>query len=90
MIIAGIGIFGLVSTIMLTTINLNSTYFAISSAIVQQLIPNYDNNEAQNDEVDEADSKQVVVGQRHWGIHYSWIPQYVYQHNFDFTALQGY
>ena len=86
-IIAGIGIFGLVSTIMLITINLNSTYFAISSAIVQHLISNYDNNVAQNNEVGEL-SNQVVVGQRHWGIHYSWIPQYVYHRNFDFLPLK--
>jgi hypothetical protein len=87
-IIAGIGMFGLVSTTMLTTMNLNSTYFAISSAISQQLIPNYSNNDPQNDRANEGDTNHAVVGQRNWGIYYSWIPQYVYHYDFDFLPFK--
>ena len=46
------------------------------------------NTKAKITKSDEAISKQVVVGQRHWGIHYSWIPQYVYQRNFDFIPYK--
>jgi hypothetical protein len=79
-IIAVIGIFGLVSTSMLATINLNSTYFMISSSIINI------NNDAHDNEDD--NNQVTVVGQRHWGIHYSWIPKYVFGQTFEFLPLK--
>jgi hypothetical protein len=82
-ITAAVGIFGIIVTSMLITLDLNSTFFTIHSSIIQHLLSNNDshNNDGRSGPV-------FVIGQRSWGIHYSWIPKYIYNLNFEFVPYK--
>lgn len=68
-ITAIIGIFGLASTIMLITTNVNASYFNIDSQIVQHISDN---------------SKVTIIGSHWWIWNNLWVSQYVFHKNFDF------
>jgi len=67
--IAAIGIFGLVSTIILVTTNVNTSYFQVYAFIAQHLPTLKQNDYDSNDMV-------TMVG-NHWIQGFSWIPKYV-------------
>ena len=77
-----IGIFGLASTIMLISTNLNSVYFDIVTYIVQSVT--LDNSKYSQEVTD----KVTMIGARHWGIHYLWIPKHVFDKNLEFREYK--
>jgi hypothetical protein len=86
-IISAIGIFGLVSTTMLITSNVTSSYFKVYSFLVSYLASQIglDNHDDLTDKVDD-DDKIVLVG-RHWTQSFYWIPKYVLDVNLDFKKI---
>jgi hypothetical protein len=94
-IVSGIGIFGLVSTALLITTNVNNSYFNIYSFIVQHLPDRKEDNnsipvinsatKAPSADVDGANNvnKVTVVG-RHYIQAFYWIPKYIFHKDFDF------
>jgi hypothetical protein len=94
-IVSGIGIFGLVSTALLVTTNVNSSYFNIYSFIVQHLPDREeDNNSASavnsttkvtsNDVNGTSNSNKVTMIGRHYVRAFYWIPKYIFHKDFDF------
>lgn len=82
-IVALIGIFGLTSTTILITTNLNSAHFSIYASIVGYLFSHVDSSEngGENgsENIIDNDSDQVtLIGGRVWTIQYYWIPKYVF------------
>ena len=83
--ISGIAIFGLASTVMLITTNINSSFFEVSAFVAQKLSENStnsgDGNTRNNDNV-------LLFGPHPvWG--FFWIPKYVLNENFDFTMVDA-
>ena len=66
---AAVGIFGLVSTTMLITTNVNASYFNIDSLIVQHISDN---------------SKVTIIGSHWWIWNNLWVSQYIFHKNFEF------
>ena len=66
---AAVGIFGLVSTAMLITMNVNASYFNIDSLIVQHIPDN---------------SKVTIIGSHWWIWNNLWVSQYIFHKNFEF------
>jgi Dolichyl-phosphate-mannose-protein mannosyltransferase len=78
-IISGIAIFGLASTIMLITTNINSSFFEVSAFVAQKLSD--DNTNSRNSDV-------LLLGPHPvWG--FFWIPKYVLNENFDFRMVDA-
>jgi hypothetical protein len=69
-IISIIGIFGLISTIMLITMNLNSSYFDIYAFVVKNVVNSSNNN-------NNYQNKVSLLGDNR----YFWIPNYVFHKN---------
>lgn len=65
-LLAGIGIFGLISTMMLIGTNTNETFFELSAFISNYIVS--DSN---------LDDQTTIMGQ-HWIRSFSWIPMYVH------------
>ncbi|HJT49244.1 MAG TPA: phospholipid carrier-dependent glycosyltransferase [Nitrososphaeraceae archaeon] len=77
--ISAIAIFGLVSTIMLITTNINSSFFEVSAFVAQKLSGNNTNNTNNN---------VLLLGPHPvWG--FFWIPKYVLNENFDFRMVDA-
>jgi hypothetical protein len=89
--VSGIGIFGLVSTALLVTTNVNISYFNIYSFIVQHL-PDDRNNISTTTSVaakpaidDASNDNKVTVLSSHWWIWNAfWTSKYVFHKDFDF------
>jgi hypothetical protein len=79
-IISAIAIFGLVSTTMLITTNVNSSYFQVYAFIVQHL-PDISNNSNNN-------TKPIMMGSA-WMQEFSWIPKYIFNKDHDFKGFYG-
>jgi Dolichyl-phosphate-mannose-protein mannosyltransferase len=94
-IISGIGIFGLVSTTMLITTNVTSTYFKIYASIVQYLANeeekkvnyNNNNNNINNNKITDINDNVMIMIGRHWTRGLYWIPKYVYNIDLDFKKI---
>ena len=82
-IISGIGIFGIVTTSMLITTNVTSTYFKIYASIVQYL----SNEEKINDYHNNNNNSTTIMIGRHWTRGLYWIPKYVYNIDLDFKKV---
>jgi hypothetical protein len=83
-IISAIGIFGLISTTMLITSNVTSSYFKVYSFLVLYL-----GNQVglgNPEETTSKDDKISIVG-RHWSQSFFWIPKYVFDVNLDFRKI---
>ena len=65
-LIAGIGIFGLTSTLMLISTNTNDTFFELSAYISNYVVSNTN-----------LDMETTLMGQ-HWVRSFSWIPMYIH------------
>jgi hypothetical protein len=74
-IISGIAIFGLISTTLLITTNVNSTYFDMYASIIQNLQINNNNNNH---------DKVTMIGQS-YSRTFFWIPRYVLHKDIDFV-----
>jgi len=83
--ISGIAIFGLISTIMLITTNINSSFFEVSAFVAQKLSENSTNSGDSNT----GNKGNVLLLGPHpvWG--FFWIPKYVLNENFDFTMVDA-
>jgi hypothetical protein len=84
-IISAIAIFGLVSTTMLITTNVNSFYFQLYASIVQYL-PEYNKDGNDNDDNDGNNARVTVIG-RDWVGGLSWIPKYVFEKDHYFINM---
>jgi hypothetical protein len=92
-IVSGIGIFGLVSTALLITTNVNNPYFNIYSFIVQHL-PDRNTISTTTDAAakpvtdvidDTNNDNKVTVLSSHWWIWNSfWTSKYIFHKDFDF------
>jgi hypothetical protein len=83
-IISAIGIFGLITTTILITSNVNLSYFNIYSRIVQQLPDSSISNSNNNNNPNNNNNKVTIIGSHWWIWNAFWIPQYVFHKNFDF------
>lgn len=73
-VISGIGLFGLVSTALLISTNVNSSFFDIYAAIMQH-----------SDNSNTTDNGKVTMIGSHWWLWSSyWIPSYVFHKNIAF------
>jgi 4-amino-4-deoxy-L-arabinose transferase-like glycosyltransferase len=88
-IISAIGVFGLVSTTMLITTNVNSSYFQLYAFIVQYLPDHNDNNNYDDNDSYDGRSKKVIMVASNWMQGFSWIPKYVFQEEHDFKGFYG-
>jgi hypothetical protein len=87
-IVSGIGIFGLVSTALLVTTNVNNSYFNIYSFIVQHLPNTPTTNGATKTTTADVEgtnnsSKATIIG-RHYVRAFIWIPKYIFHKDFEF------
>jgi hypothetical protein len=91
-IVSGIGIFGLVSTALLVTTNVNGQYFNIYSFIVQHLPDRKEDNNsahainsatATGIDGTNTSNKVTMIG-RHYVRAFYWIPKYVFHKDFYF------
>jgi hypothetical protein len=85
-IISGIGIFGIVTTTMLITTNVTSTYFKIYASLVQYLSNEKVNDHNNNKNVNDNNNIITMIG-GHWTRGLYWIPKYVYNINLDFKKV---
>lgn len=80
--ISAIGIFGLVTTATLVTLNLNSTFFEIYAFIVAYL-PSQDKANGN----DNTEDKTIMMG-HNWMQIFSWIPKYIFDKDHDFKTFK--
>src|ERR671921_382046 len=88
-IISGIGIFGIVTTAMLITTNVTSTYFKVYAYLVQYLVNEErinDHNHNNNIIINDNNNVMIMIG-RHWTRGLYWIPKYVYNTDLDFKKV---
>lgn len=88
-IISGIGIFGIVTTTMLITTNVTSTYFKTYASIVQYLVNEEkinDHHNNNNNNINDNNNIIIMIG-RHWTRGLYWIPKYVYNIDLDFIKV---
>ena len=88
-IISGIGIFGIVTTTMLITTNVTSTYFKIYASVVQYLVNEEkinDHHNNNNNNINDNNNIIIMIG-RHWTRGLYWIPKYVYNIDLDFIKV---
>jgi hypothetical protein len=85
-IISAIGIFGLVSTTMLITSNVTSSYFKVYSFLVSY-VANQMLHDNQVDLTGKANDDKIAVVGRHWTQSFYWIPKYVLDVNLDFKKI---
>ena len=85
-IASAIGIFGLVSTTLLITTDVNSSYFNIYSFIVQHLPDRKDNGGSGTGTMNNStmDANKVTMIGRHYVRAFIWIPKYIFHKDFDF------
>ena len=86
-IISGIGIFGLINTIMLITTHVTSTYFKIYASVVQYLANDEKINDHHNDNNIKDNNNVITMIGRHWTRGLYWIPKYVYNIDLDFIKV---
>jgi len=82
-IISAIGIFGLISTGMLITTNVNSSFFQVYAFVVQHLPQNGGSGDSNNNNGNNSiDNNKVTLLGRHWWVWNTfWIPKYVFHKN---------
>jgi hypothetical protein len=85
-LISAIGIFGLVSTTMLITSNVTSSYFKVYSFLVSYLASQI-GLDYHNDLTDKDDDDKITMVGRHWTQSFYWIPKYVLDVNLDFKKI---
>jgi hypothetical protein len=78
-IIAGVGVFGLINTIMLITTNINSTHFQ-AAAIIAHHLPATDNSNASRNGI------TVIMGENR----FFWILQQVFHKDYEYTTYWDY
>ena len=83
-IISGIGIFGLVGTTMLITLNVNLFYFNIYAFLVQYLL-----NE-NNSNLDDPEGNEITIIGRHWTRGFYWIPKFIFDLDVDYKKIDKY
>jgi hypothetical protein len=69
-----LAIFGLVTTIMLITIDLNSSFFEAYALVTKYLTQDYDSN---------LDGESTLIG-RYWTKSFVWVPKFVFQKDLNF------
>lgn len=80
-IISVVGTFGIISTTLLITMNVNSNYYNMYSFLVQYLlyqVNNLDNTDNENN--------TTIMG-RHWTTGFFWIPKFVFDLDIDYKRI---
>jgi hypothetical protein len=86
--ISGIAIFGLVSTIMVITTNINSSFFEVSAFVAQKVSDNSSSNNNSSAGVRDSNNDVILLGPHPvWS--FFWIPKYVLNENFDFRMVDA-
>ena len=85
-IISAIGIFGLVSTTMLITSNVTSSYFKVYSFLVSY-VANQTLHDNHVDLTGKANDDKIAIVGRHWTQSFYWIPKYVFDVDLDFKKI---
>jgi hypothetical protein len=85
-IISAIGIFGLVSTTMLITSNVTSSYFKVYSFLVSY-VANQILHDNHVDLTGKAEDDKIAMVGRHWTQSFYWIPKYVFDVDLDFKKI---
>jgi hypothetical protein len=80
--ISAIGLFGLIITAALVTLNVNSTFFEIYAFVVHYL-PGQDKDNT----VNTAKEKTILMGSN-WMQIFSWIPKYIFDKDHDFKTFK--
>jgi hypothetical protein len=75
--ISAIGIFGLVSTSIIISTNVNSSFFSIYSFITTHLL--------QANDISDSGDKINIIGNHWWSYNTLWIPMYVLHDNVEFN-----
>ena len=78
--ISAIGLFGLIITAALVTLNVNSTFFQIYAFVVAYL-PSQDQDNGN------AKEKTILMGSN-WMQIFSWIPKYIFDKDHDFKTFK--
>lgn len=73
-ILSVLGIFGLVNTTMLISVDINKSFFEAYTALVYYLPQNSENKQDQ----------VTMVAPQKWGIYFLWIPKYVFDKDLTF------
>ena len=84
--ISAIGIFGLVSTTMLITSNVTSSYFKVYSFLVSY-VANQIPHDNHVDLTGKAEDDKIAMVGRHWTQSFYWIPKYVFDVDLDFKKI---
>ena len=79
--ISAIGIFGLITTATLVTLNLNSTFFKIYAFIVAYL-------PSQDEAIGNDNEDRTIMMGHNWMQIYSWIPKYIFDKDHDFKTFK--
>ena len=79
--ISAIGIFGLITTATLVTLNLNSTFFKIYAFIVAYL-------PSQDEAIGNDNEDRTIIMGHNWMQIYSWIPKYIFDKDHDFKTFK--
>jgi hypothetical protein len=86
-VISAIGAFGLLSTTILITTNVTSSYFNVYLFIVQYLANQRNNSDDDSDITTPNDEDKITMVGRHWTRSFFWIPRYVFDMNLDFIKI---
>jgi hypothetical protein len=89
MVVTGVVIFGMTSTTMLITTNLNGPYFESASVIIQHL-PDKKYNDIKNDVITKHDynsDKVTILGLPNALLYY-WMPKYIFSKDVDFLEAR--
>ena len=75
-VVVTITIVGFASTLLLITTDINSSFFEVYASILQYL--------PVNDKQTGSGEPVTLIGPRTWGIHYFWIPKYIFDRDLLF------
>ena len=81
-------VFGLISTSILLTLEINSTYFKVYAYLAQKVVENDEYLSTRNDNKSNDSNQITLIGHR-WAWAFSWIPKYVYQANVNFISFNS-
>jgi hypothetical protein len=89
-IISSTIVFGLISTTILLTTQINSSYFEVYAYLAQKVVENDEYLSIRNDnKTSSYGGDQITMIGHRWAWAFSWIPKYVYQGNVSFISFNS-
>lgn len=86
-VISVLGLFGLTSTTILITSNVNTTYFNIYASLTDYLIDESKVNDGNSEKKDINKEQEITIIGRHWTRSFYWIPKFVFDLEIDFKKI---